>query len=56
MDDITAQASKLIAAGPAAIWEALTTPRLIKPYFFGADVESDPSPRNEFAFPPECRK
>lgn len=50
MDDITAQASKLIAAGPAAIWEALTTPRLIKPYFFGADVESSFEPGSPIRF------
>jgi uncharacterized protein YndB with AHSA1/START domain len=41
MEDITAQASKAIAASPEAIWTALTTPALVKRYFFGAEVDSD---------------
>lgn len=41
MTEITAQASRTIAAEPNAIWKALTTPSIIKRYFFGADVESD---------------
>lgn len=41
MDDVTAQASKLIPAPAPAVWKALTTPAMIKQYFFGADVASD---------------
>jgi len=41
MSDTTAQVSKTIAASPRTIWHALTTPDLLKRYFFGADVESD---------------
>jgi len=41
MKDITAQVSKIIAAPPEAVWLALTTPVVIKRYFFGADVQSD---------------
>ncbi len=38
---VTARAEKVINAPARAIWEALTTPAMIKKYFFGADVESD---------------
>jgi uncharacterized protein YndB with AHSA1/START domain len=41
MAETTAQASKIISAPPAKVWEALVTPAIIKRYFFGADVESD---------------
>ena len=41
MSDITAQVSKTIAAPAPMVWKALTTPAIIKRYFFGADVESD---------------
>jgi uncharacterized protein YndB with AHSA1/START domain len=36
-----AQVSTRIAASPADVWNALTTPETIKKYFFGAEVESD---------------
>jgi uncharacterized protein YndB with AHSA1/START domain len=41
MAETTAQASRIIAAPAARVWEALVTPAIIKRYFFGADVESD---------------
>jgi uncharacterized protein YndB with AHSA1/START domain len=41
MPETTAQACKTIAASPDAVWKAITTPEIIKQYFFGADVESD---------------
>lgn len=41
MHEATAQVSRVIDASPGAIWEALTTPALLKQYFMGADVESD---------------
>jgi uncharacterized protein YndB with AHSA1/START domain len=41
MPETTAQACKIIAARPDAVWKAITTPEIIKQYFFGADVESD---------------
>jgi uncharacterized protein YndB with AHSA1/START domain len=37
----TAQVEKTIAASPAQIWQALTTPEKLKRFFFGADVASD---------------
>ena len=40
MNEATAQVSKTIAAPPAEIWRALTSPEKLKKYFFGADVES----------------
>jgi uncharacterized protein YndB with AHSA1/START domain len=41
MAEATAQVSKTIRAPAPAIWKALTTPAIIKRYFFGADVVSD---------------
>ena len=41
MPNLTARVSTTIAAPPAEIWAALTTPATIKRYFFGADVKSD---------------
>ena len=37
----TAQVNKVIAASPAEIWTALTTPATLKQFFFGADVVTD---------------
>jgi uncharacterized protein YndB with AHSA1/START domain len=39
--NITARSSIAIDTYPLKIWEALTTPRTIKKYFFGTDVISD---------------
>jgi uncharacterized protein YndB with AHSA1/START domain len=39
--DITTEASTAIAAPAARVWEALTTPELIKRWFFGTDTETD---------------
>lgn len=36
-----ATATTTIDAKPSVIWEALTTPEIIKKYFFGADVVTD---------------
>jgi uncharacterized protein YndB with AHSA1/START domain len=41
MADIELQASIHIDASPANVWEALTTPELIKRWFFGVDTETD---------------
>ena len=38
---LIAQAEITIKASRQRVWEALTTPRLIKQYFFGSDVASD---------------
>lgn len=38
--NIIAKATILIAAPPRAVWRALTTPELIKKYFFGAEATS----------------
>lgn len=37
----TATVSITLKASPAQVWAALTTPELIKQYFFGVDVETD---------------
>ena len=39
--EVTARAEKVINAPASSVWRALTTPAMIKKYFFGADVESD---------------
>lgn len=39
--NITGQASIIINAPTSKVWEALTTPELIKEYFFGTDAISD---------------
>jgi uncharacterized protein YndB with AHSA1/START domain len=39
--DITTETSTTIAAPAARVWEALTTPELIKQWFFGTDTETD---------------
>lgn len=41
MTAATAQVEKTIAAPPAQVWKALTTPNLLKQFFFGAEVASD---------------
>jgi uncharacterized protein YndB with AHSA1/START domain len=41
MAETTAQVSKTIDATPERVWEAITTPAIVKRYFFGADVDSD---------------
>ena len=40
-DKFTAKATITINVPPAKVWEALTTPKLIKQYFLGTDVTSD---------------
>lgn len=40
-NDITGSASIAIHAPVSKVWEALTTPLIIKQYFFGTDVISD---------------
>ena len=40
MEPIT-KVSTTIDAPPREVWDALTTPDIIKSYFFGSDVESD---------------
>ena len=37
----TAQASRVIRAKPAAVWETLTSRKGMKAYMMGADVETD---------------
>lgn len=39
--DLSTEASVTIAAPAAKVWEALTTPDLIKRWFFGVDTETD---------------
>ncbi|MDB5967520.1 MAG: hypothetical protein JWQ72_4020 [Polaromonas sp.] len=39
--EITAQAETTIAAPPAEVWKALTSPEDFKTFFFGTDVETD---------------
>ena len=39
--DLATQVSTTIDARPAKVWEALTTPDLIKQWFFGVDTETD---------------
>ena len=41
MTEPTAQVSRTIEASPDEVWTALTDPKIIKTYFFGADVETD---------------
>jgi uncharacterized protein YndB with AHSA1/START domain len=41
MSDIGATSSITIDASPEQVWKALTTPELIKQWFFGVDTESD---------------
>lgn len=41
MTEPTAQVSRTIDASPDEVWDALTDPKVIKTYFFGADVETD---------------
>jgi uncharacterized protein YndB with AHSA1/START domain len=38
---LIAQSSIVIDASPEEVWEALTTPELIKQYFFGVDTITD---------------
>jgi uncharacterized protein YndB with AHSA1/START domain len=39
--NLIAKASTTIAAPPSRVWEALTTPEIIKEYFFGTQAISD---------------
>jgi uncharacterized protein YndB with AHSA1/START domain len=39
--DLGTEASIIINAPAARVWEALTTPELIKKWFFGVDTETD---------------
>ncbi len=39
--DLTTEASITIDASAGEVWEALTTPSLIKQWFFGVDTETD---------------
>ena len=39
-----AKASVSIKVPPSKVWEALTTPRLTKQYFFGVDILTDWKP------------
>ena len=41
MKNLTAQVEKSIHASPAEVWRALTTPSILKKFFFGADIETD---------------
>lgn len=41
MTQATARVSRTIDAPADEVWKALTTPEIIKTYFFGADVETD---------------
>jgi len=40
-NEYSAQVSEMISAPIFKVWEALTTPELIKKYFFGTDTETD---------------
>jgi uncharacterized protein YndB with AHSA1/START domain len=40
-DDLTTESWITIEATAARVWEALTTPELIKQWFFGVDTETD---------------
>jgi len=41
MTGFSSAASVSIDAPPAKVWEALTTPKLMKEWFFGVDTETD---------------
>ena len=41
MSQLTAKTQITVHAPPAKVWEALTTPALIKQYMMGADVSTD---------------
>jgi uncharacterized protein YndB with AHSA1/START domain len=41
MAEATTQVSKSIAAPREKVWKALTTPKAMKRFFFGADIETD---------------
>lgn len=38
---LVARASITVKASPATVWAALTTPAIIKQYFFGSDIVTD---------------
>src|SRR6476469_9285864 len=38
---LTAERSIIVNSTPSKIWEALTTPSIVKQYLFGTDVSSD---------------
>ena len=40
MSEALVQVSRIIAASPTKVWQALTSPEKLKQYFFGADVQS----------------
>lgn len=41
MGSLTATAAVQINADVSRVWEALTTPEIVKKYFFGVDVITD---------------
>src|SRR5438270_3949679 len=52
---VTAQVEKVIHAPTSTVWAALTTPALIKKYFFGADAKSDWKPGSPIRWRGEFR-
>ncbi|HWA34479.1 MAG TPA: SRPBCC family protein, partial [Cyclobacteriaceae bacterium] len=49
-EDIIARVSTEIGVPADQIWEALVTPRIIKQYMFGTDVESDFRPGSKITW------
>ncbi|MCW3085472.1 MAG: hypothetical protein JWP12_2838 [Bacteroidetes bacterium] len=49
-NNITGSASISIDASVEKVWEALTTPKLIKKYFFGTDTHTDWKPGSKITF------
>jgi uncharacterized protein YndB with AHSA1/START domain len=49
-NNITGKASANIQAPASKVWEALTTPAIIKQYFFGTDAISDWKPGSSIIF------
>ncbi len=41
MNELTAQVDKTIHASTSEVWNAITTPKTLKKFFFGSDVETD---------------
>ena len=39
--DLVAEAKVSVEAAPKLVWQALTTPSMIKKYFFGSDIVTD---------------
>jgi uncharacterized protein YndB with AHSA1/START domain len=44
MEPVTAQVSKHVDAPPSDVWKAITDPKRLKRFFFGAEVESSWEP------------